>query len=499
MSRVLPEMLSAALAFALFLGLSPSWLWFPSVWASNREHGFAIAALCGWLLWRERRQLQGWSPERLLWPLLGIASIAWWAAFTADIQVVHLLLTPVILWLWLGATAGQRALRATAPAALTFLLAIPVWEALVPLLQTMTVLFCRAVLSMTSIQFTIRDNSIMLPFGVLEVADSCSGLNFVMVGTTVGAAYAHLFVSERRWQWRIVASATALSILANWIRVLGLVVIAHRTRMQSSLMQDHEMYGWTIFLVALLTFFMVARRLEQRMEHPLTMAAPAPDTAGMGQPPLASIMPVTAIAVLGPALVAVLAVLPAAETPAVGVDVANGRSIGIAPGSQWTVSIDSAPTAFEPHFAGSSRVSRQFVDNGMTVQVDQFHYAQQKHGAEATSYENHIAPDSMIVQRRTVGPLDNSLRIVQQTAIREASDVRIVWSWYRIGGIETPSSTKAKLLQILAAIRRRRDADVVLVSARCKGAECDAATSALYSLVTGRELPAKNAGPASGL
>jgi EpsI family protein len=483
-------MLSAALAAAITLALSPSWVWFPSVWASNREHGFAVAALCLWLVWRVRDRLGGWAPEPLAWPLLGIASLGWWVAYTADIQVVHLLLTPAILWLWLGATAGRRALVASAPAAMTFLLAIPMWEALVPLLQSMAVLFCRAMLSMTSIQATIEDNRIVLPVGVLEVADSCSGLNFLLVGTTVGAAYAHLFVSERRLQWRVVGVAAALSIFANWIRILGLVVIAHRTRMQSSLMHDHEVYGWTIFLVALLVFFAVARRLEQRVAGTTpTGDATMRPAASRHAPASATLFGVSAVALLGPLLVGVLTTLPSAAIPPAGVDIANGRGIGIAPGSEWSTATDSMGAHFTPLFEGAAHTSRLLAGSRSSVQVDQFHYARQKRGAEATSYGNRIAPDSLIVQRRIIGPLDKSLRVVQQTAVREQSDVRLVWSWYRIGGIETSSSTKAKLLQVVAAVRRRRDADVVLISALCNGASCDEATAALFSVVTGRELP----------
>jgi hypothetical protein len=105
------------------------------------------------------------------------------------------------------------------------------------------------------------------------------------------------------------------------------------------------------------------------------------------------------------------------------------------------------------------------------------------------SSENHVAPDSAILGTRQVGPLDQSFRLVRETAVRDAGNVVLIWSWYRIGDHETSSSIRGKLFRFLAALERRTDAEAVLLSAPCNGTNCDATYASLYLLVTGRELP----------
>jgi len=94
---------------------------------------------------------------------------------------------------------------------------------------------------------------------------------------------------------------------------------------------------------------------------------------------------------------------------------------------------------------------------------------------------------------RLVGPLDRNARLVRQAGVREQRRVRLVWYWYRIGGIETPSEATAKLLQLLAFVRRQPVSELVTVSTSCVGTDCNAATRSLYEFVTGTALPASSA------
>jgi len=48
---------------------------------------------------------------------------------------------------------------------------------------------------------------------------------------------------------------------ASRVRVVSIIEISHLTAMQSSLLADHDAFGWIIFTVLLLAFFLAARRL----------------------------------------------------------------------------------------------------------------------------------------------------------------------------------------------------------------------------------------------
>lgn len=484
-----PLRMQFALAtIVLLLALAPSWLRFPAVWGASREHGFAVALLCLWLLWLRRGALgrrAGSVP--LAMPAVAVASVGWWIAMEAGLQAGHLLLTPLIGVLWLAAAAGAPAAIAASPIALTFLLAVPIWEVLIPVLQWMTVAANQIVLGAIGINAQIKDTFIILRAGTLVVADSCSGLNFLLVGSTIGAAYGWLFVDSTRTRIRILATAVALSLIANWVRVFGLVLVADATSMRSPLMADHEFFGWSIFLGALLVFFVIARRLE-RSDTRVTISEGLGDGATVETVSRGRLFGATALAGLGPVAMVLLAAMPAVSTT-------SPPDLGLVLGPQWRQVRD--PSVFRPPavFAGAAP-SSQVVSNGIaTVRIDRYLYATTSADAELISASNHVAPDSAILRTRTVGPLDQTFRLVQETALRDGERIVLVWSWYRIGDRTTWSPLRGKLFQFMAALERRADSEAVLLSTACNGTDCEAAAASLFTLVTGRPFPRRSAPP----
>jgi len=479
------------LAAVVFIALSPSWIHFPSVWIPSREYGFVACGLAIWHLVRVRHRLVGWAPEPVAWILLPLASLAWWAALNTNIQVGHLFLVPCILFLWLGATGGREALRAAYPAFLVSLIGVPVWELLNPLLQWMAVLVSQAVLGMLGVEATIRGTLIFLSSGTIEVADSCSGLHFLMVGLTIAACYAFFFVKRRRTQGRIVALAALLAILANWVRVVGLVIIGDATRMLSPLLADHELYGWIIFAVALACFFPLAYYIERREirigDEADTVGSPSdvPAEPSHAGPPFVVHMATaaTGLAVTGPILGAALALTPSIDRqPTTPVPFAV------------PVTADMGSPSWHPTFHGAAHRVFRSAKTEAPVRIDQFWFPRQRQGAELVGDGNQVAPDSLVVRRRLVGPLDDSFRMVQETVVRvDSSQLTVIWTIYRIGGVETSSTAKAKLLQIPATLRRRGDAEAILVSTNCEPSRCADAVQALYVALTGMEPPVGNA------
>jgi exosortase len=477
-------------AALVFLALSPSWIRFPSVWAASREHGFAIGALCLWLLWQRRRALrEPTAPNPVAFGALAVASVLWWVSVESGLQAAHLLLAPLILLLWLTAAVGDKAARAAAPVAATFLLAVPLWEVLVPLLQLVTVLVNQSILKILGINAQIRDTYIILRSGVLEVADSCSGLNFLLVGTAIGAAFAWLFLRKRTSRMQVVAVAVAISLVANWLRVLGLVLVADATNMQSSLMKDHEVYGWSIFVVGLVVLFVIARRIELReVQFAADVESVLTDSNGTAALPIgrARLVGSALVAVLGPAAMAILAVSP--TIPPSPADVPQIYMAG-----RWAAAPADSLSQLPASFRGARVETRAFSDGSTLIRMDRFKYAVQSEEAELVSGDNRIAPDSSIAGSRMVGPLDASFRMVRETAVRGNGRMILVWSWYRVAGVETPSAIKAKLLQFSGTLRRRTDAEAVLLSTRCAASDCSTAIAALYSIVTGQALPSPSA------
>lgn len=481
-------MVQRILLAALILVLSPSWWHFPSVWLPSREYGFVALALGLWQAYLARGSLNDFDPEPTALLVLPFLSLLWWASLTANVQVGHLLLTPWVVFAWIGASSGRRAMIAFAPAFLVFMLAIPIWEALNPVLQSLAVLFSRLVLSAAGINATIEGTFIILRTGVIHVADSCSGLHFLMVGLTIAASYAFLFVTRRATRIRVVAVAAALAIVANWIRVVGLVLIGEWSEMRSALLADHDFYGWVIFACALAVFFPIAYRIEKRdIRASRDLGRPNPlanrEAAFVCRDlPRSRLYGSFVLAAIGPSLSGILAFVPS-EPVAPVTPFANLREDARQPTTA------QSGAAWQPRFMGATHRVFASTSSLAEFRVDQYYYARQRQGLKLISEGNYVAPDSQVVARRLVGPLDRSLRTVQETVVRVDSTLVVVWSYYRVGGVETSSSAKARLLQIPAAFRGRTDAEAVLVSAACPPNHCERALRALYVAFTGVEPP----------
>lgn len=500
-SRPSTLLFGAALA-TVVLALSSTWLSFPGTWLENRSHGFVIAALCAWLLWKARHQATVESPPHALAiPAVGALSLLWLAATVVSARVVHQAVAPLLLWGWLLAVRGQQPAKAVAPVVGVFAIALPIWEALTWPLQRMTAVVSSVVLRAGGIDATIKDETITIPSGSLYVADTCSGLGYFMTALTIGAVYAFVYVTSWRTRLRIIGAAAALALVANWVRVAGLGVIANATQMQSPLMRDHEAYGWWIFAAVMALFFWMLPRLEGRPASASDTAADAvaravadvaPPTATARAPVSGPVSPgllvlATGAALLGPVLYATIAALPTrGEVPA--------RTPGIAPAGQWaqTPSVP-ADASWMPAFVGANEHRTEvFVRDSSTVRVDRFIYRRQGEGAELIGSENAVAPDSALLEDRVIGPLDANARAVRQAAVRDGQRVRLVWYWYRVADVETPSRPKAKLLELPAFLGRHAVSEVVTLSAPCAGGDCSGTSRVLYHLATGREMSASS-------
>lgn len=503
---------AAALALLLTLGAFWStWIILPGIWNADRSHGFVAAGLSAWLLWRNRTQLAaGGRPWRAALPVLVVLSLLWLAAVVVSAEVVQIAVLPLLLVGWLLAVFGRRVLPWAWPIAAVFFLAVPLWEVLVWPLQMLTVLFNAVLLKVVDLQATIRGETISIPSGTLVVAGSCSGINYLMTAVTIATVYAMLFVRQWSTRWRIVALAAFLAMLANWIRVFGLVVIAHVTQMQSPLMANHSTYGWIIFATAMVLFFALATRSERReraqgtgdglpdhesTHHPSALHtstgaastdnAPAPASPGVKGPglSLSALVLATVAAVSGPLILLAIGAVPTSPD---GVTRAAGVSVDV---PLTTASMEAS--RWQPAFsAATSRYTGDIVRAGAVVQVDRVVYSHEDHRAELLGHGNRISVDSAMLSERLVGPLDDASRIVRQAVVRDGQGARLVWYWYRVADVITASATKARLLELIAFVRRTPTSELIAVSTPCAARDCGSAVAALHAVVTGREMPA---------
>jgi len=294
--------------------------------------------------------------------------------------------------------------------------------------------------------------------------------------------------------------AAIIAIVANWIRVIGLIVIGHVTQMESGLMSAHSAYGWVVFIMSLLPFFYLARRVEKwdmsaessDTSPPVTWGSSPTGAPGpQGSVPeewlwkgssgiLRRVTVTSALAVLGPVIYFVVSATPPADPPA-------GAGISrLIEGEAWRVveSAEARPFDWEPDYQGADDRQRfSLTDGEAHVYVDRLLYRDQRQGAELISYFNRIAPDPVLFDERVTGPIGVRRRFVRQALINTAQGPILVWSWFRVGGVETVSPIYAKILELLAFARRFSVAELVALSSACGPDNCVEAFEALSGVL----------------
>jgi len=263
------------------------------------------------------------------------------------------------------------------------------------------------------------------------------------------------------------------------------------TRMQSSLMQSHGVYGWVIFACTLPLFGWLAARIErsqpvaatgQEASSPVSVrGASAAPGAPLGTPNRIATIVATMAAVSGPAL---LLALQALHTPSP----TPSQLPGVFPNVEWVV-VPPIADAWRPSFAGHSEHRRYAFANGTRhVRVDRFVYATQSQDAELVGGSSRVAPDSLVVSERIVGPLDGNLRTVRETLVADGTGFRLLWWWYRAADSNTPMGTKAQLLEFWGLLTGTSPPEVIVVSAPCSKRDCLPARASLHEVVMGRPL-----------
>jgi len=480
------------------LAFWPTLVEFPSTWnASYREHGFFVGALVCWLIWRDRRRILRDADAGAPWLIpivLGLSGV-WLLAVIMSIRTVQQLAFTVVAVTLALAVFGWGARRRILAIGLTFLLAVPIWEFLVPPLQRATTIASGALTKLAGIEAVVGEDYIQITTGTFLVEGGCAGLNYLLGGLVLGAFYAHLFVDRWQTQLKIVALTGVVSIVGNWIRVTLLVFLGEATAMESPYIEDHLWQGWAIFTALMVPTYLLARKIEQR--DPGRGDAGAKESRGVGSD--------AADRDSGRRRRASLAALAAASGPltfllvgAVPKDVEVAPEVaelGVVDG--WAVVDSATPDAWRPGYVGvDQEVAWTLSDGTDSIAVLRLVYVDQRQGEELIQYANVMAPDSSLVDDRVVGPLGDRGRFVRQALVRTGSQPRVVWYWYRVGGFETAFTNKAKLLEVPAFFSRAGVAELVTMSLPCAPAECRAAANVLRRAVGAEPIAAGRAGTA---
>jgi len=434
-------------------------------------HGYLIVAMSAWLLWRNRAL---WSQVELQPSVLACAGVVaagvvWLIAYRAGIRIAHQALLPAMIFgAFIAAYGFQAARRNWLPFAFLYF-AIPLWDAINPLLQSWSSFAVRLLLRSAGIPVFFSGNTFTLPSGSLEIAGGCSGLHFLIVGIAIAVLYGEINRDPWRTRVKLVVLAALLAMLTNWIRIFIIAIAAHLTDMQHYLVrEEHYSFGWMMFVGTMAIFFLIVRRWPAPPEEPAAAEA-APESGPFSWRG-------AALALVG-LLVAPVWLLADDNS------IAKDQLPQLLPTtlSGWSVQ-ESSREDWLPVFAGADATQRvQYSKASSAVEGYAALYAEQHQGKELVAFNNSILGETLQVRRQGNAEQGNWLEL-------EATDSRgdrwVLWYGYRLDDTWYRDTLSMQVRYGVESLVSAPLSAVVAFRARCQGEDCSTARAVLRDVTT---------------
>lgn len=219
--------------------------------------------------------------------VVAVLSAIWLLFVLANITLLANLVLFACIPLFLAACYSTRTTIFLIPILGLLVFVLPIFSQLNNILVQLSSLAVGFLVKLCGITALIDGQSIFIPYGHIFIADGCSGLRYLTISLLLGYLLSILNHYSFAKTLAALAVATLLGLLTNWLRIFLLVIIGDVTQMKSSLMQDHELFGWVLFSCVMLPAIFFS---------PLEPKKPVEKTA---EPKLKLILPLIAL-IIGP-------------------------------------------------------------------------------------------------------------------------------------------------------------------------------------------------------
>lgn len=152
---------------------------------------------------------------------------------------------------------------------------MPVWGVLTIPLQNLSVKAVTFLMSFSSIPTFVEKQYITIPAGVFEIAGGCSGLRYIIVSLAISSLFIFLYINNVKKALGFLSVAILGALITNWIRITLLILIGDYTNMESSLMEDHNTFGWYLFIPFMIMLFWWGNKIAN---FDLNASQPSADT-----------------------------------------------------------------------------------------------------------------------------------------------------------------------------------------------------------------------------
>lgn len=452
-------------------------------WDESLSHGLIVNAvfvylLVGSLPWDTRQRS---LPQKILaLAFLGLSSLAW---LTFQLISINLLEQLTLLALLFGLFAGCYGFRTAFSHRMLLLLpvfSLPVWDGMTDQLVNLSSIMVGVMIRVLDMPAIIEGNSIIIPAGHIIIADGCSGIRYFQIALALAFIIGVLNDYGEKRLFITLLIAGLIGLAANWIRIFIIVIVGYETEMQSSLMHDHEYFGWALFAAIMLPaiYFAPASKISNTGSKE---AKPAPE------------FPMIALSLLalatGPALSQFVSLDPKPLSSA------TPLAATLLP----VMASDMPVVLVIPEGAQSVNGLLETPEGKLFAEVDR--YQRQSAKDKLVPYIVRLFSNKQWVANE-LHPADAPAHLALTRFSHKSGNIAVLQAqWFQVGNFTTDSASKAKLLQIPTLLSGNDGFAIFTVQTPCEDLGCDAASTHLLKnlgRVFANGEPAHQEGPGKG-
>jgi len=432
------------LLFPSIAALLPRWF----KWNQDLGHSIPTLIILIGFIWRIAPTKQSRDAAPIFWllcALLGLTSFSWYLFQSINIEIASALLLIVALTLYLATSFSIVTAFQLLPLIGLLFFVVPIWAEINDLLVKLSSFTVGMLVDSVHLTAMIEGNTILIPSGRIVIADGCSGLRYLTISLLLGYIISLLNGYNIRQSIIALITAAALGLLTNWIRIFSLVLIGYYTNMQSSLMHDHETFGWILFAAILLPAIYWAPIIRKEI------------TLHIKIPTCKPLIP-TLFLIIGPALLFTATHTPISSNPLT----LKGLTLASAPASPvGDITID---------FPDNTEISSRYLNvNGTTIEIDLATFTPTSATEKLVPYiESLFNKEEWLV---TTPPEElTKLEHFDITTLKNLNSSQHVamLQQFNVGNSTTGSYRIAKLFQLKAKLLGENFFGVVTIQAKCK-------------------------------
>jgi exosortase A len=343
---------------------------------------------------------------------------------------------PLSIWAFIGNRVAYKILFP-----LVFILfCIPIGEELIPALQEVTADLSMIMLNWSGIPVYRSGLYIEIPQGQFLVAEACSGISFFIASIVIGSLYAYLNMKSVKRRIIFMSISIIFPIVANAIRVFGIIMTGYLSDMEYAVGADHLIYGWVFFslvIVCLLGLGELIREKHFIAENSQDETTPS-EWSSVKSSYTSSVSIVALMLIF---LVWFNSINSQLNVPG------TAKNLSVLLQAEHDLSRTSYISSWEPEFDQPYQ-EFQFLRHLNNVPVDIYVVWYPKGHGELISSLNRLYPENAwTLESKSVFALDDGQNMELSTIVNPRSK-RLLSYWYVIDGKVFTNNRMAKLYEI---------------------------------------------------